>query len=177
MVKWYWNYRDNDLLEVDLLVQQYGEAERVIVSGDDNHGFYYWQIEEGFTGNTPLEIVYDENEHCEPTSKPKIYVFPDPDTRMIDPQNVYVADQGFFVTNDPDGAAGCTIMYEDSDGNILQHKAVVNLHNFMVDREGVPMDFECFVYEGEFKPQKVRLIVRDHNDKKVRAESDWFYIV
>jgi hypothetical protein len=81
------------------------------------------------------------------------------------------------VTNDPDGSAGCTIMYEDADGNILQHKAIVNLHNFMVDREGVPMEFECFVYEGEFKPQKVRLIVRDHNDKKVRAESDWFYIV
>ena len=177
MIKWYWNYRDNDLLQVDILVQQYGEAEKVIVSGEDNHDFYYWQIDEGFTSNTPLDIVYDEDEHCSPASKPKIYVFPDPDTRMVDSENVYVADQGFFVTNDPDGSAGCTIMYEDADGNILQHKAIVNLHNFMVDREGVPMEFECFVYEGEFMPQKVRLIVRDHNDKKVRAESDWFYIV
>ena len=68
-------------------------------------------------------------------------------------------------------------MYEDKNGKIIENRATINLHNFMVDREGVPMEFECFVYESEFMPRRIRLIVRDHNDRKVRAESQWFYVV
>lgn len=177
MIKWNWFYRDNDLLKVDLLYQIEGDKEREIVMAEDNHDFYYWQIDEHFTNNPKIDIVYEDTERCSASQTPKIFVWPDPQTRVVDSENVYVASQGFFITSNPDGVSGATLMYEDKNGRIIQKLAQVNLHNFMVDRESVPMEFECFVYEGEFNPKKVRLIVRDHNDRNIKAESEWFYIV
>ena len=178
MIKWNWKYRDNDLLQVDILYKEEGsDKEIVIANGEDNHEFYYWQIDEHFTNNRPIDIIYDDNEACSISSEPVIYIWPDPETKVVDPQNIYVASQGFFITANPDGATGATLMYEDKNGKIIENRATINLHNFMVDMEGVPMEFECFVYEGEFMPKKIKLIVRDHNDRSVRAESEWFYIV
>jgi hypothetical protein len=58
--------------------------------GEDNHDFYYWQIPEDFTDSPKLELVYDEDEETGPSTKPKIFIWPDPKTRTVDQSQIYV---------------------------------------------------------------------------------------
>jgi hypothetical protein len=59
----------------------------------------------------------------------------------------------------------------------MQVPATATLYNYMLDSEHVPLDFECFVYDGDVDSKKIKLFVRDHNALEVFAESDWFYVV
>ena len=46
----------------------------------------------------------------------------------------------------------------------------------MID-EQIPMEFECFAYDKEIKPLKIRLIVKDHCEKNLKAISPWFTVI
>ena len=96
---------------------------------------------------------------------------------MVETNNVYVKSKGFFVTSNPSNRVPAVIEYATKDGRIVQIEAEAPLNNYMLDAEKIPLDFECFIYEGVMNPKKVKLFVRDHNDTEIQAESDWFYIV
>ena len=68
------------------------------------------------------------------------------------------------------------ISYVNKNDEIVETNAVLNLSNFMID-EQIPMEFECFAYDKEIKPLKIRLIVKDHCEKNLKAISPWFTVI
>ena len=95
----------------------------------------------------------------------------------MEPQNVYVKSKGFFNTYEPDETIGAFIEYEDNKGRIVSVDATATLKNYMLDSDGIPLDFDCIVYEGKLDVKKIRLYIQEANNPEVSAESDWVYIV
>lgn len=110
------------------------------------------------------------------TTTPEIYIYPDPTTHLVEPSNVYVKNRGFFIAPKPQYQTNAIISYVNKNDEIVETNAVLNLSNFMID-EQIPMEFECFAYDKEIKPLKIRLIVKDHCEKNLKAISPWFTVI
>ena len=178
LIEWEWEYSDNDLLKVDIFYKLEGdEREYPIVMGEDNHDFFFWNIPDNFTRRPQIDVFFPQSDYASVITEPVVLIYPDPNTRMIETQNVYVKSKGFFSTSMPDNRIPAVIEYATKDGRIIQIDAEAPLNNYMLDAEKIPLDFECFVYEGAMNPKKVKIYVRDHNDDSVFAESEWFDIV
>ena len=178
LIEWEWEYSDNDLLKVDIFYKLDGDdREYMIVKGDDNHDFLFWNIPEDFTDRAQIDVFWPQSDYAAVITEPVVHIYPDPQTKIVDTQNVYVKSKGFFSTSLPDNRVPVIIEYAGRDGRIIQVEAEAPLNNYMLDAEKVSLDFECFVYEGMMSPKKVRLYVRDHDDPSVYAESDWFWVV
>lgn len=178
LIEWEWEYSDNDLLKVDIFYKLDGsEREYPVITGEDNHDFLFWNIPEDFTDRTLIDIFWPHSEYASAITEPVVYIYPDPQTRMVDTQNVYVKSKGFFSTSSPSNRIPVNIEYATKDGRLIQIEAEAPLNNYMLDAEKIPLDFECFVYEGTMNPKKVRMFVRDHDDPSIYAESDWFWVV
>lgn len=176
MFEWTPLYEDRDLLSVDISYQVYGDDKEYLIESVDNHNFYHWLIPEDFTDTPKLDVMIPNTELYTATSNPEIYIYPDPVTKTVDSQNVYVKSKGFFVAPRPDFEVEAVISYENKNGYIQEYPAVVNLHNYMVNPMN-GLDFKCFVYENDIDSKKIRVIIRDHNNRKAYAESDWFTVV
>lgn len=176
MFEWTPLYEDRDLLSVDIFYQIEGDEREHLIECCDNHNFYHWSIPIDFTETPKLDIMIMNTEMYTVTSNPEIYIYPNPSDKTVDSQNVYVKSKGFFVAPRPDFEVDAIISYENKDGRIIEYPAIVNLHNYMVNPVA-GLDFKCFVYENEIDSKKVRIIVRDHNNKDAFAMSEWFMIV
>ena len=178
LIEWEWEYSDNDLLKVDIFYKLDGdEREYPIAMGEDNHDFFFWEIPANFTKRPEIDVYFPQSEYSSVATEPVVLIWPDPTTRMVETDNVYVKSKGFFVTSNPSNRVPAVIEYATKDGRIVQIEAEAPLNNYMLDAEKIPLDFECFIYEGVMNPKKVKLFVRDHNDTEIQAESNWFYIV
>ena len=88
----------------------------------------------------------------------------------------YVKNKGFFIAPTPDFILDAVLSYENLSGRIQEYPAHINLHNHMVAPVG-GVDFDCFVYENEIDAKRVRIIIRDHNERDVYVTSEYFTVV
>lgn len=176
MFEWTPLYEDRDLMSVDIAYKLEGDDKEYLIESVDNHNFYHWRIPVDFTETPKIDVMIMNTELYSATSNPEIYVYPDPKTKTVDSKNVYVKNKGFFLAPESDFVLDGVIAYENLAGRIIEYPAKVNLHNFMVQ----PVDgvkFECFVYENNIDAKRVKIIVRDHNNRNAYAESEWFTVV
>ena len=167
-LEWEWICSDNDLLYVDLLYEEEGDTElHPIAMNEENHELYFWTIPTGFVTNPTIDVTFPESEVAVVLTQPEIILYPDARTRMIDVQNVYVKSKGFFNAYNTDETVDAFIEYENADGHIVTENATATLNNYMIDADGIPLDFDCIVYEGPLETRKIRLIVREHNNPDV----------
>ena len=158
-----------------------------ICKNEENHEFYFWNIgvdsagnfdaASGFVTNPTIDVTFPNSEVCTVLTQPEIILYPDAKSRTVEPQNVYVKSKGFFNTYEPDETIGAFIEYEDNKGRIVSVDATATLKNYMLDSDGIPLDFDCIVYEGKLDVKKIRLYIQEANNPEVSAESDWVYIV
>ena len=175
MLEWKWLYEDRDLLQVDLLYQEEGDENEYILESMDNHNFYHWRVPHDFVKNgSKIDIVIPNTDDCTVYQMPEIYIYPDPNTKIVDNSTVYVLNKGYFITAKPQ--VDCYIEYEDLNGKIIQVPAKLNLHNFMID-ENDPIEFDCFVYKNSVVSRKIHLILRDHHSIDNKAISEVVTIV
>ena len=147
-----------------------------MIDSVDNHNFYHWQIPIDFTDNPQIDVLIPNTEKMSVATAPEIYVYPNPKTKVVEPENVYVKNKGFFILPDPNGSVEAYLQYEGKDGSIKEHDILINLDNFMISPvDGV--EFECFPYEGEMNPVEVRFIIKDHYQKDIKAVSDYVSII
>lgn len=59
----------------------------------------------------------------------------------------------------------------------MQREATARLKNYMIDSEGIPLEFECITYEGVLDVKRVKIFITEHGNSEVVDESGWFYIV
>ena len=180
MLTWAWKYADNDLLQVDIYYKLEGDdTEHMIAFGEDNHDFYYWTLDDRMTtNNKKFDVLFPEQDGMvEIFTEPEIYVWPNAEDHIVDANNVYVKNKGLFNTRSATSQIDALIEYEGPDGSLVQMPATAKLYNYMLDSEHIPLEFECFVYNGDLEQKKMKLYVRDHNAQEVFAESDWFYVV
>ena len=174
-IEWIENYMDRDLLTVDICYQIEGDDREYQIDCVDNHHFYHWQIPLDFTVNCPIDIMIPNTEYVSVATQPKIFVYPDPKTNIVEPNNVYVKGKGFFIAPKPDYPVDAIISYTDRNDNIIEHPATINLNNFMIDAEN-GLDFKCFVYDNIVNETRIRFIVKDHNKKENKTVSDWITV-
>ena len=174
LLEWQYSYRDRDLLQVDLLYQDEDGTEYQLDSVD-NHNFYHWQIPDDFLANpSRIDILIPNTEDCTVYTNPEIYMYPDPETRIVDESTVYVLNKGYFIT--PHNQVDAIISYENKSGEIQEVSAKINLKNFMID-ETNPIEFKCFVYPQNVNYKNIKLILRDHHNIKNICVSDQITIV
>ena len=174
-IEWVENYMDRDLLTVDICYQIEGDEREYQIDCVDNHHFYHWQIPLDFTVNSPIDIMIPNTEYVSISTQPKIFIYPDPKTNIVEPTNVYVKGKGFFIAPKPDYSVDAIISYTDRNDNIIEHPATINLNNFMIDAEN-GLDFKCFVYDNIVNETRIRFIIKDHNKKENKTVSDWITI-
>lgn len=174
LVEWKYNYQDRDLLQVDLLYEE-EDGKQYLIDSIDNHNFYHWRIPTDFILDpTKIDIMIPNTDECNVYRLPEIYIYPDPETRIVDESTTFVLSKGYFITAKP--YADAIISYEDKDGSIQEINAKLNLKNFMID-ENDPIDFKCFVYNKPVTSKKIRLVLRDHHNFDNTCTSDWITIV
>ena len=143
LVEWRYSYQDRDLLQVDILYED-ESGHQYLLDSVDNHNFYHWRIPTDFIENpSKVDIIIPNTEDCTVYTVPEIYIYPDPETHIVDESTVYVLNKGYFITSNP--YVDAVISYESKNGEIIEVPAKLNLKNFMID-ETNPIDFECFVY-------------------------------
>ena len=187
-LEWEWICSDNDLLSIDIYYMIEGSDEKhYICKNEENHEFYFWNIgvdnagnfdaASGFVTNPTIDVTFPNSDVCTVLTQPEIILYPDAKSRTVEPQNVYVKSKGFFNTYEPDETIDALIEYEDNKGRIVSVDATATLKNYMLDSDGIPLDFDCIVYEGELDAKKIRLYIQEANNPEVSAETDWVYIV
>lgn len=174
-LEWTYNYMDRDLLMVEICYKMEGDEREYPIEVCDNHNFYCWNIPFDLTDNSPIDIMIENTEEVSVVSQPEIYIYPDPDTRTVEPGNVYIKSKGFFVTPKPDWNINATISYETKNGNIKEIPATIHTKNYQIDSEA-GIDFNCFVYENDVKSSRIKIIVRDYYQKENMCETDWVSI-
>lgn len=175
MLEWNWNLQYRDLTQVDISYIDLEDNQEYLLDSIDNHRFYYWHIDNNFVENSAkIDIIIPNTDTCTIYTNPEIYIYPDPKTRIIDETTVYVLNKGYFITAYPQVDA--IMSYENKKGEITDIPVKLNLKNFMID-ETNPIDFKCFVYDNNIPTKKVKLIIRDHYNKNLFAESDIITIV
>lgn len=173
LLEWRYSYQDRDLLQVDILWED-EEGERYLLDSVDNHNFYHWRIPEDFIENpTRIDIIIPNTEECTVYTTPEIYIYPDPETRIVDESTVYVLNKGYFITSNQQVDAFISYEY---NGEIKDIPCKINLKNFMID-ETNPIEFECFVYPTKVSFKNVKLILRDHYNNNNICTSDSITIV
>lgn len=175
-LEWVYRYMDRDLMQVDICYQTKGDEREYVIDSVDNHDFYHWQIPMDFTGNQQIDIIIPNSEYINVANMPEIFIYPDPKTRIVEPENVYIKDKGFFVVADPNGDVPAIISYTNKKGEIVEHDAVIHLSNYMIDPDR-GIEFKCFPFEADMKISTIRFIVKDHYQKENKAISDWVSIV
>lgn len=174
LVEWKYSYQDRDLLQVDILYED-DKGEQFLLDSVDNHNFYHWRIPLDFIENpSRIDILVPNTDECTVYTNPEIYMYPDPETRIVDESTVYVLNKGYFITAKPQ--VDCIISYEDNKGQLKEVPAKLNLKNFMID-ENNPIEFECFVYPRKVNTKTVKLILRDHYNTENKCVSDSILIV
>ena len=176
MLEWKNNFLDKDLLTVDITYQIEGDETEYMIDSIDNHHHYHWYVPYDFTDNEPIDIMIPNTDEVQMTTTPEIYIYPDPTTHLVEPSNVYVKNRGFFIAPKTQYQTNAIISYVNKNDEIVETNAVLNLSNFMID-EQIPMEFECFAYDKEIKPLRIRLIVKDHCEKNLKAVSPWFTVI
>ena len=178
-LEWEWIFSDSDLLYVDIYYMIEGSDEKhFICQNEENHELYFWEIPEDFVlRHSAIDVTFIENDYASVITPPQLILYPDPRTRTIEVQNVYVKSKGFFNTYNPDDTVDAVIEYENNEGRIISVDASATLNNYMLDAENIPLDFNCIVYDGPLESKKIKLFVRESKNLQVYAESEWFYIV
>lgn len=174
LVEWRYSYQDRDLLQVDILYED-ETGEQYLLDSVDNHNFYHWRIPMDFIDNpSRVDIIIPNTDDCTVYTVPEIYIYPDPETHIVDESTVYVLNKGYFITSKQQVDA--IISYESKNGQIIEVPAKLNLKNFMID-ETNPIEFECFVYSGNINAKPVKLVLRDHHNLENICVSDQILIV
>jgi hypothetical protein len=174
--EWVPNYMDRDLLQVDICYQVKGDETEYMVDSTDNHNFYHWQIPYDFTDNQRIDLMIPNTELLTVSTVPQVFIYPDPKTKIVDTQNVYIKSKGFFIIGNPDADIDAIISYTDKNDNIIEHPAIVHLKNFQIDPD-LGIEFECFPYENDINPLEVKFIIKDHYQKENKLVSDWVSII
>lgn len=176
MFEWTPYYQDRDLLQVDISYQFENDTKEYLIESVSNHNFYHWQIPTDFTNTAKIDIMIPNTDIYSTATAPEIYIYPNPDDKTVSCDNVYVKNKGFFIAPKPDFVLDAVLSYENLSGRIQEYPAHINLHNHMVAPVG-GVDFECFVYENEIDAKRVRIIIRDHNERDVYVTSEYFTVV
>ena len=175
MLEWNWNLQYRDLLQVDISYIDLDTNEEFLIDSVDNNSFYYWKIPDDFIDNpAKIDVIIPNTDMCTVYTNPEIFVYPDPNTKIVDESTVYIKSKGYFITALPYVEA--LMSYENKKEEITEIPVKLNLKNFMID-ENNPIDFDCFVYNNKIEQKKIKLVIRDHYDKNLYCESDVITIV
>lgn len=121
---------------------------------------YVWEIPEGYTNFTPIDVVIVNNDHCKVHQQPSIKIIPNPTTKKISPDMVYVQNNGFFLTTEEEDTIDAFLYYKDKSGNTIEKKIQLNVYNCQLNHKN-PVSFEPFDYTGEIKPEVINLQISD----------------
>ena len=175
LLEWKWSVAYRDITQVDISYIDLDDNQEYLIDSIDNNSFYHWDIPVNFIENsTKIDIIIPNTDDCNVYTNPEIFVYPDPNTKIIDETTVYILNKGYFITAQKQVDA--FMSYEDKAGNIIDVPIKLNLKNFMID-ENNPIDFTCFVYNGIINKKQIKLIIKDHYNKNIMAESDIITIV
>ena len=176
MIEWNYEYLDKDLMMVDICYMLENDDTEYFIETVENHNFYHWEIPYDFIENQRIDFIVPNTDYVCVSTPPEVYIYPDPKTKLVEPENVYIKNKGFFVAPSPDFSVAAVISYENRKGNIVEIPAKIHLRNFMIDPT-LGIEFECFPFENDITSHKVKLIVKDHSKKENKVVSNWFTVI
>lgn len=156
-----WNYIKDigDMRTVNIDVYKADNTKEHIATLYNTLSFV-WEIPEGFTKFKPIEVVLLNNDHCKVHKKPLIKIIPDPKTKKVSPNMVFVENTGFFLTELENDTIEALLYYQDKSGKTIEKSIWLNIYNCQLDSKN-PASFEPFDFLGAIEPEVVNIKISD----------------
>lgn len=173
LIEWDFSYDSNDLLTVDILYKEKGKDDNyIILDTVANHNRYYLNFSDEFVSanNDIFDVILTNSDDAIIVNQPKIKIFPDINTGVVNKNSFTIIDKGFIITEKEYIDA---VVCLEQNGKLEDY--IINLHivNNAID-ETDPIELEPFVYTGQLKYKEVQLFIRDHyhTDKIYKFQDD-----
>lgn len=173
LIEWDFSYDSNDLLTVDILYKEKGKDDNyVILDTVANHNRYYLNFSEEFVtpNNDIFDVILANSDDAIIVNQPKIKIFPDITTGVVNKDSFTIIDKGFIITEkEYIDAVVCVEQF----GKLEDYVIKLHIINNAID-ETDPVELEPFAYTGELKYKEVQLFIRDrfHTDKIYKFQDD-----
>ena len=92
--------------------------------------------------------------------KPLIKIIPDPKTKKVSPNMVFVENTGFFLTELENDTIEALLYYQDKSGKTIEKSIWLNIYNCQLDSKN-PASFEPFDFLGAIEPEVVNIKISD----------------
>lgn len=164
-LEWKYFYNIGDLLQVQIGYET-EDGQQHQLETVENHNFYYWTVPDDIISddNIIIDVYVQNNDECKVYQQPFIKFLPNPNSNIIDKDNVVVINKGMFITDLPEIIG--MISYEDKHGNINETEIIFNIKNGMIDEDQPVACMNPFKYDKEFNYKKIKLYVKDTVNNK-----------
>lgn len=173
LIEWDFSYDSNDLLTVDILYKEKGKDDNyIILDTVANHNRYYLNFSDEFVSpnNDIFDVILTNSDDAIIVNQPKIKIFPDITTGIVNKDSFTIIDKGFIITEkEYIDAVVCVEQF----GKLEDYVIKLHIINNAID-ETDPVELEPFAYTGQLKYKEVQLFIRDHfhTDKIYKFQDD-----
>ena len=169
LLKWTYFYNYSDLLHVDILYKEFGDAEyHTILSNIDNHNCCHMSVSGDFVGGPEIDVMIPQDDDIMIVNQPKIKFYALPNGQITGDTCV-VLNKGYFILDKQEERAQIdAILSYEIDDEIKEQNIKLNLLNGAVDTEN-PVEMDCFIYPKEIESRKIQLFIRDHDRPEIMA--------
>lgn len=179
LIEWDFSYDTNDLLTVDILYKEKGKGDNyIILDTVANHNRYYLNFSDEFVSvnNDIFDVILTNSDDAIIVNQPKIKIFPDITTGVVNKNSFTIIDKGFIITEKEYIEA---VVCVEQFGKLEDHVIKLHIINNAID-ETDPVELEPFAYTGQLKYKEVQLFIRDHfyTDKiyKFQDDNKWLIV-
>ena len=173
LIEWDFSYDTNDLLTVDILYKEKGKDDNyIILDTVANHNRYYLNFSDEFVSanNDIFDVILTNSDDAIIVNQPKIKIFPDINTGVVNKDSFTIIDKGFIITEKEYIEA---VVCVEQFGKLEDYIIKLHIINNAID-ETDPVELEPFAYTGQLKYKEVQLFIRDHfyTDKIYKFQDD-----
>lgn len=172
LIEWDFSYDSNDLLTVDILYKEKGKDNYIILDTVANHNRYYLNFSDEFVSpnNDIFDVILTNSDDAIIVNQPKIKIFPDITTGVVNKDSFTIIDKGFIITEKEYIDA---VICVEQFGKLEDYVIKLHIINNAVD-ETDPVELEPFAYTEQLKYKEVQLFIRDHfyTDKIYKFQDD-----
>ena len=178
LIEWDFSYDSNDLLTVDILYKEKGKDNYIILDTVANHNRYYLNFSDEFVSpnNDIFDVILTNSDDAIIVNQPKIKIFPDITTGVVNKDSFTIIDKGFIITEKEYIDA---VICVEQFGKLEDYVIKLHIINNAVD-ETDPVELEPFAYTEQLKYKEVQLFIRDHfyTDKiyKFQDDDNWLIV-
>lgn len=162
--KQYYEYLDNPTMVLSYMDNSTGEE--VVVTTIRNNQFFNWRIPEILSSHTKIDCIIPNTDTMQVYKVPEISVLPDPTNGKVTKSQIEVKSKGYFITKE--NQVNGSFSYLSKDNKIIDVPFILNLYNNMIDLSD-PIEFKPFIYNNDINASNIDVILRDANNKDIKA--------